>query len=91
MLDSYPDQPLQGEVQSITPASGSVFALLPAQNASGNWVKVVQRMPVRIKITKPHPDVVMRDGGSATVTINTGYHRTFATLWRDLTGMVGID
>ncbi|WP_025200588.1 HlyD family secretion protein [Brucella abortus] len=91
VLDSYLDQPLQGEVQSITPASGSVFALLPAQNASGNWVKVVQRMPVRIKITKPHPDVVMRDGGSATVTINTGYHRTFATLWRDLTGMVGID
>ncbi|MEN3388347.1 HlyD family secretion protein [Brucella melitensis] len=91
VLDSYLDQPLQGEVQSITPASGSVFALLPAQNAAGNWVKVVQRMPVRIKITKPHPDVVMRDGGSATVTINTGYHRTFATLWRDLTGMVGID
>lgn len=91
VLDSYPNQTLQGEVQSITPASGSVFALLPAQNASGNWVKVVQRMPVRIRITKPHPDVVMRDGATATVTINTGYHRTFGTLWRDLTGMVGAD
>lgn len=91
VLDSYPNVPLQAEVQSIAPASGSVFALLPAQNASGNWVKVVQRIPVRLKITKPEPDVILRDGASATVSINTGYHRTLETLWRDLKGMVGID
>jgi membrane fusion protein (multidrug efflux system) len=91
VLDSYPDAVLQAEVQSLAPASGSVFALLPAQNASGNWVKVVQRVPVRLKIVKPHPDVVMRDGVSATVSINTGYHRSLATLWRDLKGMVGLD
>lgn len=90
VLDSYPDTTLQGEVESIAPASGSVFALLPAQNASGNWVKVVQRMPVRIKITEPDPDIVMRDGASATVSINTGYHRSLGTLWHDLLGMVGI-
>lgn len=91
VLDSYPDQTLEAVVQSIAPASGSVFALLPAQNASGNWVKVVQRMPVRLTFTKPNPDVVMRDGASATVSINTGYHRSLATLWRDLAGMVGMD
>lgn len=91
VLDSYPGVTLQAEVQSIAPASGSVFALLPAQNASGNWVKVVQRMPVRLKITKPEPNVMMRDGASATVTINTRYHRTLETLWRDLAGMVGLD
>lgn len=90
VLASYPDQTLQAKVQSITPASGSVFALLPAQNASGNWVKVVQRMPVRLTITKPHPNVVMRDGASATVSIDTGYRRTLGTLWRDLAGMVGL-
>lgn len=91
VLDSYPDQTLKGEVESITPASGSVFALLPAQNASGNWVKVVQRMPVRIKLIDPEPGIVMRDGASATVSINTGYHRSLGTLWHDLAGMVGID
>ena len=90
-LDSYPDQVLKAEVQSITPASGSVFALLPAQNASGNWVKVVQRMPVRLKIITDNPAVVLRDGASASVSIDTGYHRSLATLWRDLAGMVGID
>lgn len=91
VLDSYPEQTLAAEVQSITPASGSVFALLPAQNASGNWVKVVQRMPVRLKITKADPNVVMRDGASATVSIDTGYHRTLGTLWRDLAGVAGLD
>ena len=90
VLDSYPDQTLQATVQSISPASGSIFALLPAQNASGNWVKVVQRMPVRLTVTEPDPNVVMRDGASATVTINTNYHRTLGTLWRDLTGWVGL-
>lgn len=90
VLDSYPNQTLQAKVESITPASGSVFALIPAENASGNWVKVVQRMPVRVIVTKPDPNVVMRDGASATVSIDTGYHRTFATLWRDLRGMVGM-
>lgn len=91
VLDSYPDVTLHAVVQSISPASGSVFALLPAQNASGNWVKVVQRMPVRLRISNPEPEVVMRDGASATVSINTGYHRTLETLWSDLKGMVGID
>ncbi len=90
VLDSYPDQTLQAKVQSITPASGSVFALIPAENASGNWVKVVQRMPVRVIVTKPDPTVVMRDGASATVSIDTGYHRTLNTLWRDLRRMVGL-
>src|SRR5699024_4334869 len=47
-VDSYPDHSWTGHVQSISPASGEVFSLLPPQNASGNWVKVVQRIPVHI-------------------------------------------
>ncbi|HET6389845.1 HlyD family secretion protein [Hyphomicrobium sp.] len=90
VLDSYPDQTLEAKVQSITPASGSVFALIPAENASGNWVKVVQRMPVRVIVTKLDPNVVMRDGASATVTVDTGYHRTLQTLWRDIKRTVGM-
>ncbi len=91
VLDSYPDVTLQAQVQSISPASGSVFALLPAQNASGNWVKVVQRMPVRLIFINPDPNVVMRDGASATVSINTNYHRSLETLWRDLADLIGLD
>ena len=47
-LDAYPSQPLKGHVESIGAGTGSEFSVLPAQNATGNWVKVVQRVPVRI-------------------------------------------
>ena len=50
VLDIYPDYTWQAEVQSISPATGAEFAILPPQNASGNWVKVVQRLPVRLKL-----------------------------------------
>ena len=50
MLDTYPDQPLKGVVGSIGAGTGSEFALLPAQNATGNWVKVVQRVPLRVQL-----------------------------------------
>jgi membrane fusion protein (multidrug efflux system) len=49
-VDTYPGREWRGKVTSIAQATGSEFALLPAQNASGNWVKVVQRVPVRISI-----------------------------------------
>ena len=90
VIGSYPDTTLQAKVQSISPASGSVFALLPAQNASGNWVKVVQRMPVRLVFIDPEPNVMLRDGASATVSIDTNYHRSLETLWRDLADLIGL-
>jgi membrane fusion protein (multidrug efflux system) len=89
-LDNYPGLPLKGTVESIAPASGSVFSLLPPQNASGNWVKVVQRIPVRIKIENVPADTVLRVGSSATVDISTGYRRTFETLVEDVRSVIGL-
>ena len=50
VLDMHPDVTWDAEVESISPATGAEFAILPAQNASGNWVKVVQRLPVRLRL-----------------------------------------
>ena len=83
-VDTYPDHPFRGSVQSVNPATGAVFSLIPPQNASGNWVKVVQRIPVRIAIDRGADDPLLRNGMSATVTIDTGNRRTLSTLWRDL-------
>ena len=55
VLDVYPDEIWDAEVESISPATGAEFAILPPQNASGNWVKVVQRLPVRVRLL-PHRD-----------------------------------
>lgn len=52
-LDRLPDQPLQGRIESLTPATGSQFSLIPANNATGNFVKIVQRVPVRIALELP--------------------------------------
>lgn len=88
VVDNYPDLKLHGRVASISPASGSVFSLLPPQNASGNWVKVVQRIPVRISIEDRPDDVLLRVGSSASVTVHTGYRRTLKTLMADLASIV---
>lgn len=71
-VDTYPDHSWIGTVDSISPATGSEFSVLPAQNATGNWVKVVQRIAVKIKIApnKDAPD--LRAGMSTHVTIDTG-------------------
>ncbi len=73
-VDAYPDADLHGKVSSIGAATGSEFSLIPAQNATGNWVKVVQRIPVRIELTGP-ADVPLRSGMSAEVTVDTGKSR----------------
>lgn len=70
-VDMYPSHPFRGIVKSISPGSGSSFALLPAENASGNWVKVTQRFPVRVNILHPDPALPLRIGASCTVTIDT--------------------
>jgi len=74
-FDSYPSQVFEATVESISPATGAQFSLLPAQNATGNWVKVVQWVPVKLLLA-PTPDLPMlRAGLTATVKIDTGYER----------------
>ncbi len=69
-IDAYPGVAFQGELQSIAAATGSEFALVPAQNATGNWVKVTQRVPVRIAVT-PVAGKTLRSGMSAVVAVDT--------------------
>lgn len=68
-IDMYPNKSFSGEVLSISGATGTVFSLLPPQNATGNWVKVTQRVPVRIIINDIHPRDALHLGISATVSI----------------------
>lgn len=70
-VDIYPGHHFQGVVQSISRGSGAAFSLFPAENATGNWVKVTQRFPVRIYITDPDPRYPLRIGASSTVTVDT--------------------
>ncbi len=79
-VDTYPGLTLKGEVQSIAPNSGSEFSVLPPQNTSGNWVKVVQRIPVRIRVFRNAGDPPLRAGMSVVADIDTGHKRS----WRDL-------
>ncbi len=69
-VDAYPDASIKGHVVSFSPGTGQAFSALPAQNATGNWVKVVQRLPVRISFDKPPPDMAGRAGLSAKVTVD---------------------
>jgi membrane fusion protein (multidrug efflux system) len=70
-LDIDPSRVLKGKVESISPASSTAFSLLPAENASGNWVKVPQRFSVRISLDSPPADVPLRVGASTSVTVDT--------------------
>ena len=74
-LDTFPDHALKGEIGSIGAGTGSEFALLPAQNASGNWVKVVQRVPLRVKLEPGQDLPALRTGMSASVEVDTGHAR----------------
>jgi membrane fusion protein (multidrug efflux system) len=70
-LDMYPGVTFDGTVESISSGSGATFSVLPPENASGNWVKVAQRFPVRISLINPPADKPLRVGASTTVTIDT--------------------
>ncbi|HET6655808.1 MAG TPA: HlyD family secretion protein [Gammaproteobacteria bacterium] len=70
-VDMYPGKTFHGRVIGINPAAGTAFSLLPPQNATGNWVKVTQRVPVRVLITDAEPAHPLRVGTSAEVTIDT--------------------
>ncbi|MDR3492651.1 MAG: HlyD family secretion protein [Gammaproteobacteria bacterium] len=71
IVEMFPDHTFHGVVDAVSSASGSVFSLLPPENASGNWVKVTQRFPVKIIITDPDPEFPLRAGASASVTVDT--------------------
>lgn len=75
-IDAYPGVVLHGRVESLSPGTGSSFSVLPAENATGNWVKVVQRLPVRISIDNPPEDLPLHAGLSVNVTVDTGHRRT---------------
>ena len=74
-IDAYPGVLFDAKVQSLSPGTGLTFSLLPAENATGNWVKVVQRLTVRLDFDQPPPDTVSHSGLSATVEVDTGYRR----------------
>ena len=75
VVDAYPDLTWTATIESISPATGAEFALLPPQNATGNWVKVVQRVPVRLHLD-PTPDAPpLRAGMTVAVSIDTKHER----------------
>ncbi|MGH6876415.1 MAG: HlyD family secretion protein [Rhizomicrobium sp.] len=79
-VDTYPGRTWRGEVDSISPATGSDFSVLPAENASGNWVKVTQRVTVKIRLDLKPGDPPLRAGMSTYVSIDTGHRRWFRLL-----------
>lgn len=75
-IDTYPDHTWKGKVESISPATGSQFSVIPAENATGNWVKIAQRLTVRISIDQQPDEPILRAGMSAQVAIDTKHHRS---------------
>ncbi len=74
-IDAYPDALFPAKVQSLSPGTGLTFSLLPPENATGNWVKVVQRLPVRLSVDDLNPDHPLAAGLSAVVEVDTGYRQ----------------
>jgi len=70
-IDAYPERAIRGHVASVQPGSGTAFSLLPAQNATGNYVKIVQRVPVKVIIDNPPTDVALGPGMSVVPTVRT--------------------
>lgn len=74
-VDIAPDEPLKGHITSLGPATGAIFSVIPPQNATGNFTKIVQRVPVRVTIDKDQAEkVALRPGLSTVVTVDTGSH-----------------
>src|SRR6202045_2925569 len=85
-VDTYPGQRWAGRVDSISPASASSFSLLPAENTSGKWVKVVQPLPMRILVNNAPGKPPLRVGMSVEVNVATGHARGFPSFVTDLFG-----
>ena len=88
-IDAYPDEQWQGTVAGVSAGTGAVFSLLPAQNATGNWVKVVQRIPVRVSIVPRTDAPELRAGMSARVEIDSGVERALPGIVRNALALVG--
>ena len=76
-VDAYPDRTFKAHVVSMSPGTGSDFAVLPPENATGNWVKVVQRLPVRLELDEVDPSQPLFSGISVTARVDTGYRRSW--------------
>ena len=85
-VDTYPGERWAGTVDSISPASASSFSLLPAENTSGNWVKVVQRIPMRVLVNNVPGKPPLRVGMSVEVSVDTGHARGFPSF---ISGLIG--
>jgi membrane fusion protein, multidrug efflux system len=81
-VDTYPGVVFDAKVVSLAPGTGLSFSLLPPENATGNWVKVVQRLPVRLSLESPDPNNLLHAGLSATVEVDTHYRRPWL-VWLD--------
>jgi membrane fusion protein (multidrug efflux system) len=89
-VDTYPDVEWHGVVESVSPAAAQEFSLLPAQNTSGNWVKVVQRVPMRVRIETGDKNLPpLRAGMSVVVDVDTGHARGFPSFLKSLFGHRG--
>ena len=86
VVDAYPDKIWESVVSSIAPATGAEFSILPPQNASGNWVKVVQRIPINLVITDQAGGPQLRAGMTVSVRIDTRRKRELSGQMRDVVG-----
>ena len=82
VADAYPDAVFRGKVGTIAPATKAEFSLLPAQNASGNWVKVVQRVPVLVALEPAPGQPQLRAGMTVTAKVDTGHERSLSAMLR---------
>jgi membrane fusion protein (multidrug efflux system) len=83
-VDTYPGVTWKGTVESVSPASAAEFSMLPAQNSSGNWVKVVQRIPMRVRLQRQDGQPILRAGMSVVADIDTGHKRHLRDLFGGL-------
>jgi len=85
--DAFPDSEWRARVSAIAPATGAEFAVLPPQNATGNWVKVVQRIPVIIHLDRVDGAPPLRAGMTVSVSVDTGRERSVSSSFRELFGL----
>ncbi len=89
-IDSYDGREFDATVESLSPATGAEFSLLPAQNATGNWVKVVQRVPIKLRLNQVSDMPALRAGLTVSVEIDTGYERPLGRVIKNLLFDLGI-
>lgn len=90
-VDAYPGRRLAAHVVSMSPGTGSDFAILPPENATGNWVKVIQRLPVRLELDEADPGLPLFSGLSAAVRVDTGARRSWHHPLRTMLAMEGAE